>query len=198
MTLPAALLWMLAAQAGADKPPESKRDTDIHGWWAPDYAKLQTGGYAGLLTAGLGYAAFDDVLNVTLLYGYVPEAIAGRTVHSLHLAFVVRPLELSIASFRLIPAYAGVGVLYTWGDGYFVALPERYPAGYYRSTALQLTAHLGAELDLAMEPRSPFERHGLYLELCALEVFVGRYLRNPESIGVTEVVSLAVGYRVAF
>ena len=37
---------------------------DPHGWLLPDFAKLQTGGFIGLVTAGIGYGVFDDVINV--------------------------------------------------------------------------------------------------------------------------------------
>lgn len=193
-----AAVAMLALQPVADDAVDKRRDSDALGWWAPDYVKLQTGGYAGLAAAGVGYAAFDDVLNASLLYGYVPALAAGRTVHSLHFALHGRPVELRFGPVRWIVSYAGIGVLHTWGDRYFILLPARYAGGYYSPTGLHLTGHLGTEVDLVAGGASIFERHGLYLELCALEFYVRRYLRNPDSLGLSEVVSLAFGYRLAF
>ncbi|HMJ15276.1 MAG TPA: hypothetical protein VK524_27865, partial [Polyangiaceae bacterium] len=176
----------------------ASRDTDRLGFWVPDFAKFQSGGYSGLVGVGLGYAAFDDAINLTLLYGYVPRALAGKDVHALSAAFSVRPCEIDLDVLRIVPLYAGAGALHTWGSGYFLRLPERYGSGYYRPTGLHASFHLGAELDWLPSSSSWLERHGIFAELTALEIFVGRYLRNRDSLGIHEVVSLALGYRAAF
>src|SRR5688572_1232580 len=93
-------------------------DPDALGAFFPDFARLSSGGYAGLVTAGLGYAAWDDRLNVGLSYGYVPASIAGVAVHSLSSAISLRPFELRQDAFRWVPFYAGVGVLSTFGQRY--------------------------------------------------------------------------------
>ncbi|HEY6558031.1 MAG TPA: hypothetical protein VI072_12190 [Polyangiaceae bacterium] len=183
-----------SAPAAGTRP----RDVDRLGFLAPDFAKLQSGGYSGVVGLGLGYAAFDDVLNLTVLYGYVPRAVAGKHVHALSAAFSVRPFEIDLDPLRVLPLYAGAGVLHTWGSGYFLTLPERYSSGYYRPTGVHASFHLGVELDWLPSSASWLERHGTFAELTVLEIFAGRYLRNPDSLGIHEVASLALGYRAAF
>jgi hypothetical protein len=175
----------------------AERDVDRLGWYVPDFAKLQSGGYAGLVTAGFGYAAFDDILNVSFLYGYTPEEFAGIPVHSGHLVLSGRPFELSIQRFRLIPIYLGVGALVTWGEGYFLKLPERYSSGYYPPTGVHWSAHAGIEANYAPADGA-FERHGVYAELTTIDTFLTRYVQNSETLGPEDVVSVALGYRAAF
>jgi hypothetical protein len=168
----------------------------------PDFFKLHTGGYAGLIGAGVGYSAFDDVLNVALLYGFAPASEAGENTHTLHLTLAVRPFDVRLGRFRLLPIYAGGGLLYVFGSEFFTRVPERYPRtsgafGYYPPTALHWTAHVGAELDWL--PRSGFfERHGAYAEITTLDSFLFSNLENRETVDVTDAVAIGIGYRAAF
>jgi hypothetical protein len=162
----------------------------------PDFAKLQSGGYSGTATLGLGYSAFEDRLNVAFLYGYVP-ASSGRSVQSLHFLLSFRAIELGSRALRWLPFYTGLGALCTWGDGYFLIVPKRYPTGYYYPTALRFTAHIGSELDWLLA-NSAFHRHGVYAELTTLDVFAFEYLKNPVLVDVTDIVSTSLGYRAAF
>ena len=194
------LLAVNAPPAAVDRKlePAFERDVDRLGWYVPDFAKLQTGGYVGSVAAGLGYAAFEDILNVTALYGYTPAAVAGDPVSSIELKLSLRPFDLAARPFRFVPIYAGAGALFTWGEGYYQVLPERYESGYYPPTGRHFTLHLGAEADWAPASPTGVERHGIYLEVVALDVFLGRYLRNPETLGPEDALTMALGYRVAF
>jgi hypothetical protein len=177
-----------------------ERDRDPHGWFVPDFAKLQTGGFVGFLTIGVGYGIFDDVVNIAGHYGYTPPAHAGHDVHTLHLTLDVRPFDLRFGDVRWIPAYMGGGLLHVWGEQYFSDLPHRYAkvdGSYYPPTALHWTAHLGTELDWL--PRVGFfERHGFYFELATVDTFVFAYSENRETVSLTEVVSSTIGYRAAW
>jgi len=177
-----------------------ERDRDPHGWLLPDFAKLQTGGFVGLLTVGVGYGIFDDVINLAAHYGYTPAARAGQDVHTLHLTLDIRPFDLRFGDIRWIPMYLGGGLLHVWGDEYFSDVPDRYATidgAYYPPTALHWTAHLGTELDWL--PRVGFfERHGFYLELATIDTFLIGYFENRETVSLTEAFSSTVGYRAAW
>ena len=65
--------WLLAfcllspavlAEPCAERRPETRL------WHAPDHVKLQSGGYLGLATIGIGLAAFHDHFNATGYYGW--------------------------------------------------------------------------------------------------------------------------------
>jgi len=177
-----------------------RRDRDCLGWAVPDYAFVQTGGFVGLLTIGLGYALFDDWVNVGAAYGISPAFHSGRTVHTVHLGIGVRPLELRLSgALKLVP-YAGGGFLVAFGEDYFVDPPARYEPYsdlYYLPTALHLTIHAGVEVDFRA-PSPSFERQGLFWEVRTLDRFLVDWLSNTAVVEPWEAWSSALGYRLAF
>lgn len=196
-----AAVLMSTTLAAAARDDHFVRDRDRHGWYVPDYAKLQTGGYTGLFTAGLGYAAFSDVLNIGVDYGYVPAAHAGRNVHSVSAGVSVRPFDFRIGDVRIVPAYVGADLLFTWGDDYFITVADyyyRYNRFYYYPTGAHWMIHLGLELDWVPPNGNFFERHGLYWELRTLDTYFFSYLENPATLHFTDVLASALGYRAAF
>jgi hypothetical protein len=179
--------------------PRNERDVDRLGWLAPDFAKIGMGGFVGLVTVGGGYALFDDVLEAGLLYGYTPAFHAGTDVHSLHFSVTLRPFDLRWQRFRCVPLYFGPGLLYTFGDNYFVFVPKRYPVdNYYAPTALHWTAEIGLELDYLPNRDDFFERHGLYFELRTLDTFLYGYAENRATLHPLDAVASGFGYRAAF
>lgn len=200
MTLLACMICVASPAWADEQVPRnwSTRDTDRLGWAAPDYAKVQTGGYAGLINVGLGYAAFSDVINVGIDYGYVPSTEAGREVHCATASLAIRPLDFRIGRVRLVPAYLWGGWLYTNGDGYFVSPGERYPPGYYRPTALHPLYGLGVELDWLPSSSSAFERLGVYWEARVFGPYFMTYLENRQQLDLDDVVVSTLGYRAAW
>jgi len=176
----------------------TQRDVDRLGWAVPDFAKAQTGGFVGLAALGVGYAAFDDILNATLLYGYTPKWHAGTNVHSFHFALSARPFDVRVEAFRIVPIFVGLGMLFNPDPDLFVEVPDRYPVkDYYAPTALHWTAHVGLELDYL--PRAGvLERHGLYFEAVALDTYVYSYFENRRTLAFTDMFGSAIGYRAAF
>lgn len=194
----------LAAESDATPPKNDgewvRRDRDRLGWYVPDFARLQTGGFHGLANVSVGYAAFNDVLNWSIGYGFTPAAVADRNVHSFDTTLSVRPIDLRYRDLRFVPGYFGGGLLVGTGDGYFVVTPSRYrdySRLYYPPTALHWTAHFGVEVDWL--PKSGFfERHGGFVEVRTMDTYVFSYLENRKTISLHEIFSTAVGYRVAF
>jgi len=205
--LVAALLASNAANASAQPAQDdayerdqrrTERDVDRLGWAVPDFAKLQTGGFVGLAAVGVGYAAFDDILNATLLYGYTPKWHAGVDVHSFHFALSGRPFDVRLREFRIVPIYLGAGLLFNPDPKLFVKVPARYPeSNYYPPTALHWTAHIGLEADY-VPSRGVLERHGLYFEAVALDTYVFSYFENRQTVAFTDMFGSAIGYRAAF
>jgi hypothetical protein len=176
------------------------RDRDRLGWYVPDFARLQIAGFLGVVGVGFGYAAFNDVLNVSLLYGFSPAAHSGKSVHAGRLAIDVRPFDVRIDAFRLVPVYLGGSVLYAFGNEYFTRLPDRFARldrYYYPPTSLHWGAQLGLELDY-VPSSGPIERHGLYYELVTVDSYLFSFIENSSSVGLDDVVSSSLGYRCAF
>lgn len=187
----------LASVIALSPPARAERQAggDQLGPWAPDFAKLQSGGFSGTVTLGIGYAPLHDLLNAALLYGYVPPAFGG-SVQSLHFALQVRPLRFDSHDIRWLPAYAGLGALCTWGADYFLVLPQRYPSGYYRANACHATAHVGAEMQW-LPRRGLVRAHGIYVELTTVDTLIFDYFQNPRMTGPADVLSSSIGYRLA-
>jgi len=178
-----------------------QRDRDRLGRYVPDFAKLQVAGYLGTLGVGVGYAAFDDVLNLSAYYGYTPTRGDSDAVHAAKLAFDVRPFELELSrELRLVPVYIGAGLLYGFGGDYFTRLPARYrriDTRYYPPTALHWLVQAGLELDYTPK-RGPIERHGLYFELVMLDSYLFSFIDNPDTVPLNDALSSSFGYRIAF
>jgi hypothetical protein len=184
-----------------EEPPHGRdeRDPDRLGWYVPDFARVQTGGFVGLVAAGLGYAAFDDILNLSMHYGFTPEEHAGTNVHAFSFEVSIRPFDVRFESFRFVPIYLGPGLLYAWGDDFFTTLPDRYEqidSRYYPPTSLHWTARAGTELGYL--PGGFFERHGVYYEVTMLGAYFELYSENPETLDFSDMFSGAIGYRAAF
>jgi hypothetical protein len=212
--LSSSLAWLTTAGVALSQEPvpdrqqasigayeyERPRDRDRLGWYVPDYARLQTGGYVGSVGAGLGYAAFADRLNVTLLYGFTPADRAGHDVHAAKLSVDFRPFDLGRVPVRVVPFYVGAGLLYAFGGEYFTRLPARYrriDTNYYPPTALHWMVQLGAELDY-VPAHGAIERHGLYYEVGTMDSYVFSLFENPKRVRLIDILASTVGYRLAF
>lgn len=177
--------------------PEKPRDTDRLGWYVPDFAKVQTGGLRGRYTAGIGYAAFNDVLNVGLLYGYSPNEVDEDGVSTLSFEIAGRPIEIRADSLRIVPLEVGVGLLYAIGDEFELTYPDRYSSGYYPPTAVHALGYLGLEVDWVPEGGF-FERIGLYYQVSTIYTYLRDVLENTETASVSDSFASTIGYRAAF
>jgi hypothetical protein len=206
----AALLVLTFATAAQAQPEPDRggeievrsdeRDPDRLGWYVPDFVRVQTGGFVGLVAVGIGYAAFDDIVNLSGHYGFTPAEHAGTNVHAFSFELSVRPFDFRMESVRLVPIYVGPGLLYAWGDEFFTRVPDRYQhidSSYYPPTAIHWTARAGTELDYVPDSGF-FERHGMYYEVTLLGAYFDYYRENPRALDFTDMFAGAVGYRAAF
>jgi hypothetical protein len=183
----AAVVLALATPAGA--APEGRA------WWLPDHVKGQTAGNLGVVAGGVGYAWHGRRLEADLLVGWVPESVAGRHLVPVSAKVTWQPLRWEREGWLLRPL-AGAQLTYTPGDEFFVLLPERYPDDYYQvPTALRAGVVLGGSLSRRV--RGTFSELGVFWELVALDVALADWVRNPRTVGPTDVFSLALGLRAA-
>ena len=181
--------------------PYEDRDPDRHrrGWAEPDFVRLQYGGWIGAMNIAAGYAALDDVVNVSVGFGFTPQQLGGQEVLNVDVTLALRPfhIDLGARDWTLVPLELGGALMYVFGDQYHVAVPSRYPSGYYPPTALHWLAHVGVEL--AWQPRHGlFARQAIFYRATTLDTFAMSFLENRDRLDVLDVVSSAVGYRVDF
>lgn len=187
----AAIALVLAAPAGA---AEVARD-EVAGrraWYRPDHAKLQLAGNVGFLSPGLGYAFLGRHLETDAFFGWVPRAIGGTDILSITGKVTAHPLAVDAGGVELRPLALALQLTYTFGDQYFVRPPSRFPGKYYDfPTALRAGIGVGGGASVRIGER----RIGAYLELVALDLMLKAWAENRETIGPSEVFSLALGLR---
>ncbi|HYG69689.1 MAG TPA: hypothetical protein VD838_18585 [Anaeromyxobacteraceae bacterium] len=189
----AALLLALALPFGT----AAAEDEPSRRWFVPDHAKLQLAGDIGFLSPGVGWEHANRKIHVDLFLGWVPEAIGGHDIWSATGKITFTPWRLNRGERWVVqPFSVGTQVTWTFGSEYFVRAPSRYVAGYYEiPTALRAGLTVGA--GVARKLRDQREL-GLYAELVALDLLVREWIENPDVLGPTDVLSLAIGTRFAF
>ncbi len=98
----------------------------------PDYMKLQFAGGIGFVSMGVGYTFFNQKLDVSYFYGYVPENVTSDDLHSVSLQVTAKLLRFKInENLEIMPLNVGGFIHHTFGSEYWLKLPEHYPPGYY-------------------------------------------------------------------
>jgi hypothetical protein len=190
----AALAVLLPLSVHADEPGE----TGARGRprYLPDHAKLQLAGNIGFLSPGVGYAFRGGELEADLFFGWVPEAVGGKSIFSLTGKLTWLPWTEDAHGWSFHPLTLSWQLTNTFGRHFFVLEPEGFPRGYHvLPTALRAGIALGAAAGTA---RWRLERVRFYYELVALDVMLGFWVRNREALGLTDVFSLALGARAEF
>lgn len=179
-----------AAQPMPDVPAAKERDRA--GFWVPDYVRLQTGGFVGMVTVGVGYSALRDLVNVGGTYGWVPPRNGDPAAHLGTLTASLRPLRLALSSrLELYPLYAGGGLFFGYNVRPRAEVVEDSPIVRWGML------FIGAELALRERPTGAILRHSLFIE----EITLGPYLLSMaknDGMHLTSAFSTAVGYRASF
>lgn len=194
-----ALVALTASIAESARAESCRVQGDRLGPFVPDYVQAQSGGYLGFLTLGSGYLVFDSVLDLGAYYGWVPEAVGGEGIHELAVRVAGRVKGWCIAeNWNWVFVYGGVGVLFTFGDGFFLSVPDRYPdERYYRKTGRRGFFVLGSELQVRQSLRSTLS-HALFYEITALDQYIGAWGRNVGTIPFHSMFASSFGYRLYF
>lgn len=162
----------------------------------PDHAKVQLAGAIGVVTPGFGYSLAGDRLHLDAFLGWIPPSLAGRYLVLLTAKLTWRPWTLRAGEWRLHPGSLGLAVTRTFGERFWIVLPDRYPSGYYDvPTGVRASAALGFGV---ARPAFGLGEVGLYGEIVAVDAALVYWLRNRRSIDPADVFSVALGLRAAF
>ncbi|AGC46897.1 hypothetical protein MYSTI_05620 [Myxococcus stipitatus DSM 14675] len=166
-------------------------------WYVPDHASLQFAGSLGMLAAGPGWAFLDEQVDVQVLLGWAPRAVAGADFVTLTLKAQWHPFHIARGDWSIRPLTVGAAFSYTFGDRYFLTLPDRYEPGYYWfKTALRPALLLGGSVGHAMPELGVSVLEGYY-ELVATDYRIVQFVQNPLTVN-TGLFSLALGARLRF
>ncbi len=109
-----------------------KPDSNRYKMFLPDYVKLQFAGGIGFLSTGIGYTFFNNKLDVSLFYGYLPKHLSVDDLHSISLQFTSKLFKFRFSeNIEILPLNFGMFTHHTFGSEYWIKLPDNYPEGYY-------------------------------------------------------------------
>jgi len=141
------------------------------------FVDLQSGSLMGMVHASVG-GTFADNHHVSAGVGYVPKldnheemsmvSLRYRYQNPYHFNFSVKEKEYGIS-----PVNFGMGVLVGSHKDLFVELPDKYPNGYYKPTAIRLVFNYQSILHLSKQTE-------VYFDISVLDVGLISYVREPE------------------
>jgi hypothetical protein len=181
-------LALLALALGA---PESGASGIPANPWIPDFARLQYAGQAGLLSLGAGYAWWDDRVEISANYGYIPYFVSRQSIHTFsERNSLSTGKSLSGNRWAWEPLLAGIVTNFTLGDRFQVYLPKA-EGGYYWPDALYFWFFAGTRLDYIAPRPAPLRCLGIQMEIGTIHPYLQAYLKNRE-IGLEDILSLSI------
>lgn len=164
---------------------------------APDHARAQFAGAAGLLSLGAGYGFWDDRVEAGLMYGFVPEWLGGATIQTLAQRTSLSPiLWKPRPGWSLHPLSAGYAAHVALGSNYDLLLEKKF-RGYYWPSALHLWMFAGTRARKDFPSRRILKGISAQAEIGTLDAYLRPWLRN-ESIDFRDVLSLSLGLQAHF
>jgi hypothetical protein len=164
----------------------------------PDYVKLQFAGGIGYLSTGIGYTFFDHRLDVSLFYGYVPQYFTADDLHSISLQLTAKLLQFEISeNIEILPLNIGWFAHHTFGNEYWVKLPDNYPDNYYwwspgRNAGLFIGGEIKTKL---LANKTPASGTAFYVRVGTRGLyFVSKF--GNSSIPTTDIIELGFGVAV--
>lgn len=188
------IFLLFPAFVHADTIPESKNNSLGYAY-LPDYYKLQYAGGIGFLSAGIGYGFFNERIDISYFYGYVPEWFSKNDLHSVSLQLTGKPLHLNLNNkTEYYPLNIGIFVHHTFGSEYFIALPDHYPEDYYwwapgRTGGLFIEGQFKYKFN---DSRKMFSEIGAYYRVVTRGIYLTSKFSNA-SIPLEDIFSLSLG-----
>ncbi len=194
-------LFLLLIQPGAQQAYSqftTVDDSEFMQRYMPDYAKLQFAGGIGFMSAGLGYTFFKHKLDVTLFYGYVPKSFTVDDLQSISLQFTVKLFRHQLTEqIEVLPFNIGWFAHHTFGNEYWVKLPDNYPEGYYWwSPGRNAGVFIGTEVKTKLlANRTPASGVAFYWRAGTRGLYLASKAKNS-SIPLSDIIEY--GFGVAF
>ena len=152
---------------------------------------------SGLLSVGVGYQLFNKVLYTELLYGYVPVSISkANEIHLMSIKNTFPLYRKKIGNYTVSPIAGFTGSLET-GNNSFLVFPDKYPKGYYVSSAIHFTLFIGVLVHKDFGISKRIKGIDFYYELGTVETYLWSAITSKE-IGLNTIFSTAIGINLYF
>lgn len=163
----------------------------------PDYVKLQFAGGIGFLSTGIGYTFFDHRLDVSFFYGYVPEYFTVDDLHSISLQLTAKLFKFKYKNIEILPLNIGWFAHHTFGNEYWVTLPDNYPDDYYWwSPGRNAGIFLGGEIKTKLlANKTPASGTAFYARVGTRGLYLASIVQNS-SIPIRDIIELGFGVAV--
>jgi hypothetical protein len=164
----------------------------------PDYVKLQYAGGIGFMSAGVGYTFFKHRLDVTMFYGYVPKYFSVDDLHSISLQLTAKLLHFKLNDkLDLLPLNFGWYAHHTFGNEFWLRLPDKYTEGYYWwSPGRNAGIFIGAELKTKLlANKSPASGTAFYLRIGSRGLYIASKSGN-KTIPLTDILEFGFGVAI--
>ncbi len=164
----------------------------------PDYTKLQFAGGIGFLSLGLGYTFFKQKLDISFFYGYVPESFSVNELHSISLQSTFKFFSIKTKhNIEILPLNIGWFAHHTFGDEYWIKLPDNYPDGYYWwSPGRNAGIFIGGEIKTKfLSNKTPASGTAFYVRVASRGLYIASKFGNT-SIPITDIIELGFGIAI--
>lgn len=176
----------------------NKNDSTQFGKFLPDYVKLQYAGGIGFLSAGVGYTFIDHRFDVTMFYGYVPSKFTVDDLHSVSLQFTAKLIRIQASkNIEILPLNFGWYLHHTFGNEYWVKLPDNYPKDYYWwSPGRNAGVFIGGEIKTKLlSNKTPASGTAFYVRAGTRGLYVASKVGNS-SISMLDIIELGFGIAI--
>lgn len=176
---------------------ENKVDFARYKKLLPDYVKLQFAGGIGFLSTGIGYTFFDHRLDVSFFYGYVPEYFTADDLHSISLQLTAKLFRFKLKNTEILPLNIGWFAHHTFGNEFWVTLPDNYPDDYYWwSPGRNAGVFIGGEIKTKLfANKTPASGTAFYARMGTRGLYIASKFENS-SIPVSDIIELGFGIAV--
>ncbi|NQU31908.1 MAG: hypothetical protein HQ521_01630 [Bacteroidetes bacterium] len=189
------VLLNLSATYGQIK---NNADSNHYSKFLPDYVKLQYAGGIGFLSTGIGYTFVDHRIDVSLFYGYVPTWFTVDDLHSISLQFTAKLIRIKkIKNIEILPLNIGWYLHHTFGNEYWVKLPDNYPKDYYWwSPGRNAGVFIGGEIKTKLlSNKTPASGTAFYVRVGTRGLYLSSKIGNS-SIPISDIVELGFGVAI--
>jgi hypothetical protein len=158
---------------------------------SPDYYNAQFAGNIGFISVGAGYSFWNNRINSSILYGFVPHCIGGTTIHTFASRNNLNVFNFKVNTTLSINPYLNLGVNFEPGQHSDLKLPKKYPEGYYATNSFYYPIGIGLKINTQRTLLTQ-KKASYYIEIGTLATYLFYdFISNQQLTG--NIVSLAYG-----